>query len=59
MDKLMTVPEIAARLRKAIKTIYHWIETERIPPGLIIRLGTSIRISTGDLEKWLESHKGI
>jgi len=59
MDELMTVPEIAARLRKASKTIYHYVETERIPPNLIIRLGASIRMKVSDFEKWIEGHRGV
>ncbi len=59
MDNLLTVPEIAAKCRKATKTIYHYVETEEIPPTLIIRLGNSIRMRTSDLEKWVESQRGV
>lgn len=59
MEALMTVPEIAAKLRKAIKTIYHWIETERIPPSLLIRFGNSIRMRVSDFEKFVENNRGI
>ena len=48
MDNLMTVPEIAARLRKASKTVYNYVETQRIPPNLIIRLSGSIRMRVSD-----------
>ena len=51
MDDLMTVSEIAARSKKANKTIYNYVETERIPPNLIIRLGGSIRMRVSDFEK--------
>ena len=59
MEELMTVPEIATKLRKANKTIYNYVETERIPPNLIIRFGSSIRMKVSDFEKWIESHRGI
>ncbi len=58
MDELMTVPEIASRLKKAPKTIYHYVETEEIPTSLIIRLGKTIRMRVSDLEKWIESKRG-
>ena len=58
MENLMTVPEIAARLRKATKTIYHHIETEVIPAALVIRLGNSIRMRPADLEKLIEGNRG-
>ena len=58
MEELMTVPEIAAKLRKAIKTIYTWIETGRIPPTLLIRFGNSIRMTRADCDKLIESHRG-
>ncbi len=58
MEELMTVPEIAAKLRKATKTIYHYVETEAIPATLLIRLGNSIRMHPEDFEKWVESQRG-
>ena len=58
MEQLMTVPEIAAKLRKATKTIYHYVETEVIPATLVIRLGNSIRMRPADFEKWIEGNKG-
>ena len=58
MDQLITVSEIATRLRKAPKTIYHYVESEAIPSTLIIRLGKTIRMRVSDLEKWIESQRG-
>ena len=58
MEELMTVPEIAAKLRKATKTIYHYVESEEIPASLIIRLGKTIRMRVTDLDKWVESQRG-
>ena len=59
MEELMTVPEIATKLRKANKTIYNYVETERIPPHLIIRFGSTIRMRVSDFEQWIESHRGV
>ena len=58
MDEFMTVSEIAGKLKKATKTIYHYVETERIPACLIIRFGNSIRMRVTDFEKWVESRRG-
>ena len=58
MEELMTVAEIAVRTKKANKTIYNYVETERIPADLIIRLGGSIRMKVSDFEKWVESNRG-
>ena len=58
MDDLMTVSEIAARSKKANKTIYNYVETQRIPPNLIIRLSGSIRMRVSDFEKWIEGNRG-
>ena len=58
MEQLMTVRDVARTLNKAIKTVYNYVETERIPPNLIIRLGSTIRMRTSDFEKWIESHRG-
>ena len=58
MDELLTIREIAAKLKKAPKTIYHYVETEVIPPSLIIRLEKSIRMSTSDLDRFIRSRKG-
>ncbi|MBF0478287.1 MAG: helix-turn-helix domain-containing protein [Candidatus Omnitrophica bacterium] len=58
MGDFMTVQEIAAKVRKATKTIYHYVETEVIPANLIIRVGNSIRMRPSDFEKWIEGQRG-
>ena len=58
MDELLTIREIAIRLKKAPKTVYHYVETEEIPPSLIIRLGNTIRMRVSDLEGWIEDKRG-
>ena len=57
-DELMTVSQIAARLKKAPKTIYYYIETGKIPAMLIIRIGNAIRMRASDLERWVENQRG-
>ena len=58
MEQLMTVKDVAHALKKAVKTIYHYVESEEIPPTLLIRQGASIRMRPSDLEKWIESQRG-
>ncbi len=58
MEQLMTVKDVAFALKKAVKTVYHYVESEVIPPTLIIRVGNSIRMRRVDLEKWVESKRG-
>ncbi len=58
MEQLMTVKDVAFALKKAVKTVYHYVESEVIPPTLIIRVGNSLRMRRADLEKWVESKRG-
>ena len=58
MEELLTVKDVARVLRKAVKTVYHYVESELIPPSIILRLGNGIRIKRPDLEKWIEGHRG-
>ena len=60
MEELMTIKDVAVKLRKAVKTVYHYVETHKIPPDLIIRLnGTSIRMKPSDFEKWVNGFRGV
>ena len=58
MEQLMTVKDVAHALNKAVKTVYHYVETEVIPATLVIRLGNSIRMRPVDFEKWIEGNRG-
>jgi excisionase family DNA binding protein len=58
MEQLMTVKDVAYALKKAVKTVYHYVESESIPPDIILRFGNGIRIKRPDFEKWLEGHRG-
>ena len=58
MDEFLTVRDIACALKKAVKTVYVYIETERIPPSCVIRFGSSIRMKRSDFDKWVNSLRG-
>jgi len=51
MDDLLTIPEVAARLRVRPKTVWAWVKTGRLPG---VRVGRLWRVRTSDLEAWLE-----
>jgi excisionase family DNA binding protein len=52
--RLLTVAEVAARLRLSVWSVYRMVEREALPA---IRLGTGrmspIRIDESELERWL------
>ncbi|MGB3682757.1 MAG: helix-turn-helix domain-containing protein [Rubrobacteraceae bacterium] len=47
----LKVPEVAKMLRIARSRAYELVADEEIPS---VRIGRSIRVSRGELEKWLE-----
>lgn len=47
----LKVPEVAEMLRIARSRAYELVADEKIPS---VRIGRSIRVSRGELEKWLE-----
>ena len=51
---LLTPEEVADRLKVSIFTVRRWIHQGELPA---YRIGRSWRISTGDLSKWLETHR--
>lgn len=51
-NPLLTVDEVAERLRLSRNTIYDLIHTHQIPH---VRLGRKFRIPTQALERWIES----
>ena len=51
-NSLLTVDEVAERLRLSRNTIYSLIHTHQIPH---IRLGRKFRIPTQAFENWIES----
>ena len=53
-DELMTVPEVAERVRVTTMTIYRWIEDGKLPA---MQIGKHYRIRSADLENMLEGAK--
>jgi excisionase family DNA binding protein len=53
-DELLTVGEIAERLRIHSMTIYRWIDDGRLPA---IRIGKQYRVRAADLEEMLEGSR--
>ena len=50
-DELLTVPEVAERLRMTTMTIYRWIEEGRLPA---LQIGKHYRIRESDLDAVIE-----
>lgn len=53
-DNLLTLPEVAERLRIPLSSLYDMRTRGTAPPG--IRVGRSVRVRASDLERWLEAH---
>ncbi len=51
MAELLTVPEVANRLRMTAMTIYRWIENGKLPA---IQVGKHYRIRAADVDEMLE-----
>jgi excisionase family DNA binding protein len=51
-EQLLTVPEVAERLRVTTMTIYRWIEEGRLPA---MQIGKHYRIREADLDEVIES----
>lgn len=54
MSNLLTIKEVAERLRVTYHTAYKYVTTEQIPA---IKLDRAYRIREEDLEKFLESRR--
>ena len=54
MDKIWTVPEVAAYLKMSKSKLYNLIQRDDIPH---IKIGKNIRILESDLMEWLEDQK--
>ncbi len=53
-DNILTIPEVANRLKMSKSKIYSMVSAEKIP---YIRIGFSVRIMESDLMTWLASQK--
>jgi excisionase family DNA binding protein len=53
-DELLTVPEVAERLRMTRMTIYRWIEEGKLPA---LQIGKHYRIREADLDEAIETSR--
>ena len=54
MDRILTIPEVAAHLQMSKSKVYDLVKRQLIPS---IRIGRNVRIAEKDLEKWLEEQR--
>lgn len=54
-QEMLTVAEAAVFMRVSQKTVYAWVEEERIPH---LRAGRRILFERSDLMNWLRGQKG-
>jgi excisionase family DNA binding protein len=54
-QRLLTVPEVAERLRLSKGTVYKLIRTEVLPAVQLGANGSSLRVRSDELEAWLEA----
>jgi len=53
MTQLLTLEEVAARLRVAPGTVRNWVSAKRIP---VVKLGTRCLFDPRELERWIEAN---
>jgi len=51
-DKLLTLPEVAERLRVSYETVYKYVRAEEIPA---VKLKKCWRVKESDLEKYINN----
>ncbi len=54
-DTLLTLPEVAARLRVPLPTLYTWRSRGVGPPAL--RIVGHVRVRASELERWIDSRR--
>lgn len=54
IGQLMTLPEVAAYLQIAERTVYYWVQTGRLPG---FKLGAVWRFKRDDVEHWIDEQK--
>lgn len=52
--RLLTVEEVADRLRSRPSTIYAWVKAGRIPA---YKVGGLVRFDAGEVEEWIRAHR--
>jgi excisionase family DNA binding protein len=55
MEEWLTLPELAARLRVPLRTVYDWRQKGTGPTGY--RVGKFIRVKEADLATWLDARR--
>ena len=53
MTQLLTLQEVAARLRVAPGTVRNWVSAKRIP---VVKLGSRCLFDPRELERWIEAN---
>jgi len=53
MTQLLTLEEVAARLRVAPGTLRNWVSAKRIP---VVKLGTRCLFDPREIERWIEAN---
>ena len=54
MGKLLTVREVAQRLRASRATVYRYIEQSGLPTVRVMGL---VRVDAAELDRWIEDQK--
>ena len=54
-EKLLTVKDVAERLRVGVATVQRWAKRGELP---MVKIGKGYRISEGELARWLGKKKG-
>lgn len=52
VDQLLTLPEVAARLRRPVATVRYWRTLGTGPPSA--KIGNRVVYRSSDLERWIE-----
>lgn len=53
MNELLSIPEVAARLKCSRRAVIRWRDAGVLPPAL--KVGRCVRWRAGDVEQWIES----
>lgn len=53
-EPLMTVDDVAAKLRVSSKTVRNWVFRGKLPS---VKLGGAVRFDRNEIEEWIEEQK--
>ena len=54
LDRLLTVEDLAEKLRVKPRTIYQWVHERYIP---VVKLGSLVRFSPAGVSHWLKTRE--